>query len=325
MGEDGWLETPYDLSGKRVWVTGHNGLVGSAMVRRLRDENVRVLVAARRDLDLRDQRSVLNWMAENKPEVVIMAGAKVGGIKANSDYPADFLYDNMMIEASVIQAAHKHDVQKLLFLGSSCIYPREAEQPIREKSLLTGPLEPTNDAYAISKIAGIKLCQSYRKQYGRDFIAAMPCNLYGPHDAFGKFENAHVIPGLMMKALHARENKADAIRVWGTGRALREFLYVDDLADALVFLLKNYSSADPINVGSEKEISIAVLAQKICNTVGFDGRVIFDSSHPDGTPRKVMDSRRILGAGWKPSTDLNTGLQLTYDWYRNVAAQKSAA
>lgn len=322
---DGWLETPLDLSGKRVWVTGHNGLVGSAMVRHLKEEGVKTLVAPRRDVDLRDQRAVNEWVLENKPDIVVMAGAKVGGIKANSEQPADFLYDNMMIEANVIHAAHKHGVQKLLFLGSSCIYPREAEQPIREKSLLTGPLEPTNEAYAIAKIAGIKLCQSYRAQHGADFISAMPCNLYGPGDAFEKLEGAHVIPGLIMKAHHAKVNKADAIRAWGTGRPLREFLYVDDLADALVFLLKRYSSAEPINVGSGKEISIATLAHKICNVVGFEGRVIFDSSQPDGCPRKLMDSFRIREAGWKPSIDINQGLQETYRSYRNALQQKTAA
>ena len=325
MAAQGWLDTPFNLKGKKIWVSGHNGMVGAALCRRLKQEGAHVLIAARRDLDLRNQRGVEAWMAENKPDAVIMAGAKVGGIMANSDYPADFIYDNLMIEANIIHAAHAHGVEKLLFLGSSCIYPKLTPQPMREKDLLSGPLEPTNEAYAIAKIAGIKLCQSYRRQHGSDFIAALPCNLYGPGDHFHDVENAHVVPALMMKAHHAKIYNAKALRAWGTGTPLREFLYVDDLAHALVFLLQSYSHEDPINVGSGKDISIATLARKICDVVGFEGSIIFDSSKPDGVQRKLLDSSRIFDAGWRPETNINQGLQSTYASYIKKREQILAA
>ena len=311
---DGWLEAPYDLSGKRVWVAGHGGMVGAALVVRLRSEDCEILTVSREGLDLRDQAATRAWIVQNKPDVVIIAAAKVGGILANSTYPADFLYDNMMIEANIIHAAHEAGVEKLLFLGSSCIYPKEAAQPIGEDALLTGALEPTNEAYAVAKIAGIKLCQAYREQYGRDFISAMPCNLYGPGDTFDE-QGSHVIPALMMKAHAAKEIGADIFEVWGSGTPLREFLYVDDLADGLVFLLKNYSGTMPVNIGVGEDISIRELAVIISETVGFTVRIAFDSSKPDGAHRKLMDSSCIRNAGWTPKTTFQEGLSRTYQWY----------
>ncbi len=308
--KDGWLDKPFSLSGKKIWIAGARGMVGAAMTRRLKGEN---LLSDDR-LDLRDQLATREWVQRNRPDVVILAAAKVGGIKANNDYPAEFLYDNLMIEANVIHAAHEAGVEKLLFLGSSCIYPRMTAQPIREDALLSGPLEPTNEAYAVAKIAGLKLCESYRKQYGRDFISAMPCNLYGPGDKFD-LAASHVIPALIMKAHAAKIAGAKTLEVWGSGKPLREFLYVDDLADALVFLLENYSGAMPVNVGSGEEVSIAALAGMIAETVGFKGKLIFDASKPDGTPRKVMDSGRIHKAGWVPSVALEEGLRQAYAWY----------
>lgn len=308
--KDGWLNTPYSLSGKKIWIAGARGMVGSALTRRLKSEN---LLSDDR-IDLRDQAAVRGWVREHRPDVVVLAAAKVGGIKANNDHPAEFLHDNLMIEANVIHAAHEAGVEKLLFLGSSCIYPRMAAQPIREDALLSGPLEPTNEAYAVAKIAGLKLCESYRRQYGRDFISAMPCNLYGPGDKFDA-QNSHVIPALIMKAHAAKIAGAKMLEVWGSGKPLREFLYVGDLADALVFLLENYSGATPVNVGSSEEVSIATLAGMIAETVGFKGNLVFDASKPDGTPRKVMDSGRIRKAGWSHSVPLEDGLKRAYEWY----------
>lgn len=309
---DEWLSTPFSLKGKKVFVAGHRGMVGSAVVRRLAGEDCSILTS---DIDLRDQALVHEWMAEHRPDVVVIAAAHVGGIGANAAYPADFLYNNLMIEANLIHAAYETNVEKLLFLGSSCIYPRDAAQPIREDALLSGALEPTNEAYAVAKIAGVKLCEAYRAQHGCDFISVMPCNLYGEGDRFDP-ARSHVIPALMMKA-HAAQ---DEFVVWGSGEPLREFLYVDDLADACVFLLQQYSGAKPVNVGSGEEVSIANLAQKICDVVGFNGALRFDNEKPDGAPRKVMDSSRIYDAGWRPKVSLEQGLRRTYQWYTDHAA-----
>ncbi|GJL85004.1 MAG: GDP-L-fucose synthase [Micavibrio sp.] len=317
---DGWLDTPYSLSGKKIWVAGARGMVGSAVARKLSGKNI----LKDESVDLRDQVAVHEWVQQNKPDVIILAAAKVGGIKANEDAPAEFLYDNLMIQNNVVHAAYEAGVEKLLFLGSSCIYPREAEQPITEEALLTGVLEPTNEAYAVAKIAGLKLCAAYRQQHGCDFISAMPCNLYGPGDKFD-LEASHVIPALMMKAHAAKVSQAKTPEVWGSGKPLREFLYVDDLADALVFLLENYSGEKPVNVGSGAEISIADLAEMIARVVGFEGKLVFDSSKPDGTLRKVMDSSRINKAGWQPSVALGQGLKQTYEWYLEHQKQARAA
>lgn len=312
--EDGWLEVPFDLTGKRIWVAGHSGMVGSALMRRLAVEDCEILKVDRAALDLRDQAATRGWIAQNKPEVIIIAAAKVGGILANAGAPADFLYDNLMIEANIIHAASEVGVEKLLFLGSSCIYPKEAAQPIAEEALLTGPLEPTNAAYALAKIAGLKLCEAYKAQKGCDFISAMPCNLYGPGDRFDE-HGSHVIPALMMKAQKAVATGAAVFEVWGSGQPLREFLHVDDLADACVFLLKNYSGALPVNVGSGEEISIADLSQKIAGLSGFAGRIEFNKTKPDGAYRKLINSSRICGAGWQSRVDFDQGLLDVYAWY----------
>jgi GDP-L-fucose synthase len=302
----------YDLSGKRVWVAGHRGMVGSALVRRLGQEPVAdTLTANRRDVDLTRQAEVEAWLAANKPDVIIVAAAKVGGIHANDTYPADFLYENLMIEANIIKAAADHKTEKLLFLGSSCIYPKMAPQPIAEDALLTGPLEPTNEWYAIAKIAGIKLCQAYRKQYGHDFISAMPTNLYGPGDNYD-LQNSHVIPALIRKAHEAKLSGAAEMVVWGTGTPRREFMHVDDLADALVFLLKSYSGHDHVNVGVGDDVTIKELATTVCRVVGFEGELVFDTSKPDGTPRKLMDNTHLVSQGWAPKIDLPDGLSHAY-------------
>lgn len=321
---DGWLKTRYSLAGKKIWVAGHRGMVGAALMRRLDDENCVLLHASREELDLRLQADVQGFVQKHRPEIVIVAAAKVGGILANVTFPADFIYDNLMIEAHIIHAAHQAGVEKLLFLGSSCIYPKEAAQPVEEEALLTGALEPTNESYAIAKIAGVKLCQAYRAQHGCDFIAAMPCNLYGPGDLFDE-QISHVIPALMMRAHAAKISGAQELGVWGSGKPMREFLYVDDLADALVFLLKNYSGDRPVNVGYGRDISIDALAHKIADMVGFQGRLVFDASKPDGTMRKLIDSTRIRNAGWAPQTGLRAGLQKTYDWFREQDEKRRAA
>ena len=309
-----WLQNSFDLTGKKIWVVGHNGMVGSAILRSLADEGGEVLTVGRDALDLRRQADVEAWMRVHRPEVVIIAAATVGGIHANATRPADFLYDNMMIEANIIHAAYECGVEKLLFLGSSCIYPKEAVQPITEDALLSGPLESTNEAYAIAKIAGVKLCEAYRKQHGCDFISAMPCNLYGQGDSFD-LESSHVIPAVMMKAHAAKISVASEMVVWGSGTPLREFLYVDDLADGLVHLLKHYSGVNPVNIGSGQEISIYDLSKMIANVVGFEGEIVMDESKPDGVLRKVMDSSKIRDAGWRPKTSLRVGLEKTYAWY----------
>ena len=304
----------FQLAGKRVWVAGHAGMVGSAVMRRLASENCHLLTATRDELDLRRQVEVERWMSVHKPEVVIIAAAKVGGILANDSAPATFLYDNLAIESNIIHAAHSGGVKKLLFLGSSCIYPRLAPQPMREDALLTGPLEPTNQWYAIAKIAGIMLCRAYRRQHGSDFISAMPTNLYGIGDNFD-LTSSHVIPALIAKANAAKRNNKSELVVWGTGAPRREFMYADDLAAALVFLLKHYSDEQHVNIGVGSDVTIRELAETVAHVVGFDGRLVFDNSKPDGTPRKLMDSSIILAMGWKPQTNLETGLALTYRWY----------
>lgn len=306
----------FPLRDKKIWVAGHNGLVGSALVRRLQSENCDILTVPRNSLDLRSQDGVTAWLSDQKPDAVILAAAKVGGIKANQDYPADFLYDNLMIESNVIHASYKAQVEKLLFLGSSCIYPRDAAQPIKEETLLTGALEATNEAYAIAKIAGIKLCQAYRRQYGCDFVSAMPCNLYGPGDLYD-LDRSHVVPALIMKFHDAKMRGAESVSLWGSGRALREFLYVDDAADALVHIMKHYSNDEPINAGSGVEISIADLAILIAEITGYAGEIVFDHAQPNGTPRKLLDSSRLNMLGWRAQTDLRTGLSLVYDDYQD--------
>lgn len=302
---------PFNLVGKRVFVAGHRGMVGSAMVRRLGREGCTILTVPRAEVDLRDQQAVRGWFAQERPQVLVLAAARVGGIMANDSYPADFLYDNLMIEANVVEAAWRAGVEKLLFLGSSCIYPRLAEQPIVEEALLTGPLEPTNEWYAIAKIAGIKLCQAYRRQHGCDFISAMPTNLYGPGDNFD-LESSHVLPALIRKAHEAKLAGAAAITIWGTGAPLREFLHVDDLADACTFLLKNWSGESHVNVGYGEDIAIADLARLVCRVVGFGGELAFDTGKPDGTPRKLMDSGRLRAMGWRPGIALENGIAQAY-------------
>lgn len=307
--------TAYDLKGKRVWVAGHHGMVGSALVRRLKREDCDILTAGRGQLDLRNQDAVQIWMRREKPQAVFIAAAKVGGIFANSTQPADFLYDNMMIEANILHAAHLIDVEKLAFLGSSCIYPRLAPQPIPEAALLTGPLEPTNEWYAIAKIAGLKLCQALRQQHGRDFISAMPANLYGPYDNFD-LDSSHVVPALIRKVHEARVAAADQVTVWGTGTPRREFLHVDDCADAVVFLMKNYSGDEHVNVGSGAEVTINDLARLIMSIVGFEGELRYDVTRPEGTPRKILDIGKLTGMGWAAQISLQDGLESTYRWFK---------
>lgn len=304
----------YDLSGKKVYVAGHRGMVGSAIARRLSSENCEVLTSDRATLDLRDQAAVRRWMADMKPDAVFLAAAKVGGILANDSLPADFLYDNLMIEANLIEAAHRENVEKLLFLGSSCIYPKLAPQPIHEEALLTGPLEPTNEWYAIAKIAGIKLVAAYRRQHGHDFISAMPTNLYGPGDNFD-LNSSHVMPALIRKVHEAKVRQTKTVVIWGTGSPLREFLHVDDCADACVFLMKEYSDAAHINVGSGEEISILELAKLVCEIVGYEGEVLKDLTKPDGTPRKLMSTDKLSGMNWKPKVGLREGIAATYECY----------
>ena len=311
-------ELPFSLAGKRVYVAGHGGMVGSALVRRLQGQSCLILTADR-SVDLREQAHVRTWFADNTPDVVIIAAAKVGGILANDSYPAQFLYDNLMIEANLIEAAHRAQAEKLLFLGSSCIYPRDAEQPIREAALLTGPLEPTNEWYAVAKIAGIKLCQAYRRQYGDDFISAMPTNLYGPGDNFDP-ETSHVLPALIRKAHEAKLSGAESITLWGTGTPRREFLHVDDLADACVFLLQNYSGDEHVNLGSGSDLTINELAEAVCKTVGFEGTITHDNSKPDGTPRKLMDGSKIAAMGWRPTISLDDGIADAYRWFLQNAS-----
>jgi GDP-L-fucose synthase len=300
----------YSLKGKRVWVAGHRGMVGAAIVRRLASEGCDVLIAGRDQADLMNQAQTHAWVAANKPDAVFVAAAKVGGILANNSYPADFLYNNLMIEANIIAAAHANGVGKLMFLGSSCIYPKLAPQPITEDALLTGPLETTNEWYAIAKIAGIKLCQAYRKQHGVDYISAMPTNLYGPGDNFD-LNSSHVLPALMRKAHEAKLRGDASMTIWGTGTPLREFLHVDDCADACVHLMKNYSGDSHVNIGSEQEITIRDLAQLVADVVGFKGEIVCDTSKPDGSPRKLMSGAKLRSMGWTATIALKDGVART--------------
>ncbi|MEK7180194.1 MAG: GDP-L-fucose synthase [Patescibacteria group bacterium] len=301
----------------KIYVAGHRGLVGSSIVRRLeKDGYGNLLLRTRKELDLLDQKAVSAFFEEEKPEYVFIAAAKVGGIHANSTYPASFIYENILIEANIINAAYVNKVKKLIFLGSSCIYPRLAEQPIKEEYLLTGSLEPTNTAYAIAKIAGIIMCQSYNKQYGTNFISVMPTNLYGPHDNFD-LKNSHVLPALIRKFHEAKINSHSEVVVWGTGRALREFLHVDDLASACFFLMNNYNDSSIVNIGTGEDISIKSLAELIKEIVGFEGKIIWDQTKPDGTPRKLLDVSKLHELGWKHTIDLKDGITSTYEWYKN--------
>ena len=308
----------YDLKGKRIFVAGHKGMVGSAVVRRLASEDCEIITADRKTVDLMRQADVEAFFRDTRPQAVIMAAAKVGGILANESFPADFLYDNLIIEANITQAAFQSEVEKFLFLGSSCIYPKLANQPIEESALLTGPLEPTNEWYAIAKIAGIKLMQAYRKQYGVDYISAMPTNLYGPGDNFD-LSSSHVLPALIRKVHQAKQDSLQEVVVWGTGTPRREFLHCDDCADALVFLMKSYSDAEHVNVGSGEDVTILELTQILCEIVGFKGNIVHDLSKPDGTPRKLMSAEKLREMGWGPRIELRDGVKTTYHWFLDNA------
>jgi GDP-L-fucose synthase len=307
-------EKIFSLKGKRIWIAGHNGMVGSAIVRRLESEDCEILTIAREKLDLCSQESVNAWVAKIKPDVIFLAAATVGGIDANRSRPADFIYNNLVIETNIIQAAWKNNTEKLMFLGSSCIYPKLAPQPMREEDLLGGPLEPTNRWYAIAKISGIMLCQAYRKQHNCDFISAQPTNLYGIGDNFD-LQSSHVLPALMAKAHQAKVDGLKNLKVWGTGNPKREFLFVDDLADALIHLMKFYSDEIQINVGTGEDMSIREAAELMCEVVGFKGELEFDKSMPDGSPRKLLNVDRLKELGWTAKTSLEKGLQETYKWY----------
>ena len=317
-------QTEYALKGKRVWVAGHRGMAGSAIVRRLAPEDCELLTVSRDAVDLRRQEAVEAWMAKTRPQAVFVAAATVGGILANSTRPAEFLYDNLAIETNIIHAAWKVGVEKLLLLGSSCIYPRLAPQPMTEESLLTGPLEPTNEWYAVAKIAGIKLCQAYRRQYGRDFIAAMPTNLYGPGDNYDP-QSSHVAAAMQVKVHRAKQTGAKTLEIWGSGTPRREFLYVDDLADALVFLMTRYSEERHINVGTGIDITVRDLAELVAKVAGWHGEFVYDRSKPDGMPRKVMDVSRLKALGWQAKTPLEEGFSRAYRWYVDEVAERVVA
>jgi GDP-L-fucose synthase len=301
----------FDLTGTRVYVAGHTGMAGSAIVRRLSSLPCEVISADRASLDLERQAEVETFLAAHRPDVVIVAAGTVGGIHANNRYPAEFISDNLAIARNTIHASHRAGVRKLLFLGSSCIYPQLARQPMREEELLTGPLEPTNEWYAVAKIAGIKLCQAYRREYGADFISVMPTNLYGPGDNYHP-ENSHVVAALIRRFHEARHERAPSVTVWGTGKPLREFLFVDDLADACVFVLEHYSDEQHRNVGSGQEVSIGQFAELVAEIVGYQGKLVFDTSRPDGVPRKLLDSSRLAALGWRAHTPLRAGLERAY-------------
>ncbi len=309
------------LRGKRVWVAGHRGMAGSAIVRRLAAEGCEILTVGRQEADLRRQDQVEAWMAKARPQAVFMAAATVGGILANSTHPANFLYDNLAIETNVIHAAWQTGVEKLLFLGSSCIYPRLAPQPMTEEQLLTGPLEPTNEWYAVAKIAGIKLCQAYRRQHGCDFIAAMPTNLYGPGDNYDP-QSSHVAAAMQVKVHRAKQANAPTIEIWGTGTPKREFLFVDDLADALVFMMKRYSGEGHLNVGTGRDVTIRELAELAAQVAGWQGEFVYDRTKPDGMPRKVMDVSKLAALGWTARTRLEDGFRSAYAWYVANAAER---
>lgn len=310
----------YSLAGKRVFVAGHRGMVGGAIVRRLASEGCEVITAGRDQLDLIDQRQTFDWVAANKPDAIFMAAAKVGGILANSTMPAQFLYLNLVMQANIVEAARLAGVEKLMLLGSSCIYPKFAPQPIPEDALLTGPLESTNQWYAIAKIAGIMLGDAYRAEYGCDYVSAMPTNLYGIGDNFD-LNSSHVLPALIRKAHEAKLAGAGELEIWGTGTPRREFLYADDCADALVFLMKEYSGAGHVNVGSGEDIEIREVAQLVCDVVGFEGAIVCDTTKPDGTPRKLMSADKLRGMGWAPSTPLRQGIAKAYAWFLQNRAQ----
>ena len=318
------MNLAYALRGKRVWVAGHNGLVGSALVRRLASEDCEIITAPRGEFDLREPAKVDRWMRESHPRAVFLAAARVGGIHANNTRPAEFIYDNLMIQTNVLEAARRYGVEKLMFLGSSCIYPRMAPQPIPESALLSGPLEPTNQWYAVAKIAGIKLAQAYRRQYGCDFISVMPTNLYGPSDNFD-LTSSHVVPALIAKAHRAKIEGAESLEIWGTGQPMRELLYVDDAADGMVFIMRHYSDEEIINIGVGQDLTITGLAEAVCRATGFSGNIRFDTSKPDGTPRKLVDVSRLTALGWRPKVSLEEGLKRTYRWYlERHAAQITA-
>lgn len=312
------------VSGRRIWVAGHKGMVGSAITRQLVARGDEVLKVDRSVVDLRNQTAVELWLKQNRPDAIVFAAAKVGGILANDSFPADFIYDNLVIEANIIHSAHMADVDRLVFLGSSCIYPKFAPQPLKEEYLLTGPLEPTNEWYAVAKIAGIKLCQAYRKQYGRSYVSVMPCNLYGPNDNFD-LKSSHVLPALIRKFHEAKLSQQPEVVVWGTGTPMREFLHVDDLARGVVFCLDNYNEYDPINCGAGADISIRELAETVKAVTGFSGKLVFDVTKPDGTPRKLMDSGRILALGWAPGISLEQGVADTYGWFLEHVAEPAAS
>ncbi|MEQ8934774.1 MAG: GDP-L-fucose synthase [Amphiplicatus sp.] len=314
----------YSLADKRVFVAGHRGMVGAAVVRRLASEGCEVITAGRDVVDLRDQAGVRAFLADRKPDAVVLAAAKVGGILANDTYPADFLYENLVIETNVIEGAFRAGVERLLFLGSSCIYPKFAPQPIPEEALLAGPLEPTNEWYAIAKIAGLKLCEAYRRQHGADYFSAMPTNLYGPGDNFD-LQTSHVIPALIRKAHEAKRRGDASMTVWGTGSPRREFLHVDDCADALVFLLKTYSGDGHVNVGSGEDVTIEEAARLVMGAVGFDGTLEFDASKPDGTPRKLMSGDKLAAMGWRARIGLPAGLADAYRWFLEHVAESGQA
>lgn len=302
------------LVGRRVWVAGHRGMVGSALARRLAQEHCTLLTVDRTDVDLRDKLALTRWLADARPEVAVVAAGRVGGILANDSFPADFLYDNVAIAASVVDSAWRAGVAKLLYLGSSCIYPRLAAQPITENSLLTGTLEPTNEWYAVAKIVGVKLCQAYRRQHGCDFVAAVPTNVYGPNDNF-HVRDSHVLPALMRRIHDAKESGAPSIALWGSGRPRREFMHVDDLADACVFLLQRYADEAVINIGSGSDLTITELAEAIAGVVGWTGTFTYDTSRPDGMPMKMLDGTRLRDLGWTAQVALVDGIRKTYDWF----------
>jgi len=306
---------PFDLSKKRVFVAGHRGMVGSAIVRLLQNESCDLLTIGRDQLDLRDQAGVKAWFDREKPQAVFLAAAKVGGILANDTYPAEFLYDNLAIELNVIDAAFRSGAEKLVYLGSSCIYPKFAPQPMKENALLTGSLEPTNEWYAIAKIAGLKLCEAYRRQYGADFVSAMPTNLYGPGDNYD-LDKSHVIPALLRKVHEAKRSGAAEVVIWGSGTPRREFLHVDDAASAVVHLMKTYSETEHVNVGTGEDIAILDLAKLVCDVVGFEGTITTDPSKPDGTPRKLLDVSKLRSTGWRPHYGLRDGLADAYEWFK---------
>ena len=304
----------FSLIGKKIWVAGHNGMVGRSVVKQLQNIDAKLLTASRSELDLTNQEKVSKWFALNKPDVVIICAAKVGGIAANNDFPAEFIYENLMIQSNIVKSSFETDVEKLVLLGSSCIYPKYASQPISEDFLLTGELESTNEWYAVAKIAGIKLCQAYRNQYGCDYISVMPSNLYGPHDNFD-LESSHVVPALIRKTFEAKLKHEETVEVWGSGLPKREFLHVDDCAKGILFLLENYSGGSHINLGTGIDISIRELSKLIAEIIGFKGQLIFDKSKPDGTPRKLLDIEKISKMGWKPLISLKDGLRETIEFY----------